>query len=178
VLALVDDNQLEFGLSIEKAGANWVGIDNVNLYYLGAGNDAYQVFVNQKIGTVTDYESEIDEGNIKYYCHNDFDKYLAAKAALVSAQTKADISKAVTQFNNAYGSLSRSIDAYAEFLKLFKQAEGWLTAMDNSSDEANQLRRSHESPVMKLLYDEYFEAPGKEKAHKLLHTTYVKRGHH
>ena len=47
-----------------------------------------------------------------------------------------------------------------------------------SSDEANQLRRSHESPVMKLLYDEYFEAPGKEKAHKLLHTTYVKRGHH
>ena len=139
VLALVDDNQLEFGLSIEKAGANWVGIDNVNLYYLGAGNDAYQVFVNQKIGTVTDYESEIDEGNIKYYCHNDFDKYLAAKAALVSAQTKADISKAVTQFNNAYGSLSRSIDAYAEFLKLFKQAEGWLTAMDNSSDEANLL---------------------------------------
>ena len=43
-------------------------------------------------------------------------------------------------------------------------------------DEANTLRKSHESPVMKLLYDEYFEAPGKEKAHHLLHTTYVKRG--
>ena len=40
------------------------------------------------------------------------------------------------------------------------------------------IRRSHESPVMKMLYDEYFEAPGKEKAHKLLHTTYVERGTH
>ena len=40
------------------------------------------------------------------------------------------------------------------------------------------IRRSHESPVMKMLYDDYFEAPGKEKAHKLLHTTYVERGTH
>ena len=45
-------------------------------------------------------------------------------------------------------------------------------------DSSMELRKSHESPVMKLLYDEYFEAPGKEKAHKLLHTPYVKRGHH
>ncbi len=44
-------------------------------------------------------------------------------------------------------------------------------------DSSMELRKSHESPVMKLLYDEYFEAPGKEKAHKLLHTPYVKRGH-
>ncbi|MBR1423725.1 MAG: [Ruminococcus sp.] len=39
-----------------------------------------------------------------------------------------------------------------------------------------QLRRSHESPVMKMLYDEYFEKAGSHKAHELLHTTYVKRG--
>ncbi len=42
-------------------------------------------------------------------------------------------------------------------------------------DFETQYRKSHESPVVKMLYDEYFEAPGKEKAHKLLHTTYVKR---
>ncbi len=42
-------------------------------------------------------------------------------------------------------------------------------------DSSMELRKSHESPVMKLLYDDYFEAPGKEKSHKLLHTTYVKR---
>lgn len=36
-------------------------------------------------------------------------------------------------------------------------------------------RRSHESPVMKMLYDEFFDAPGKPRAHKLLHTSYVNR---
>ncbi len=43
------------------------------------------------------------------------------------------------------------------------------------SDKKNKLRRSHESPVIKMLYDEYFDAPGKHRAHRLLHTTYVKR---
>ena len=43
-------------------------------------------------------------------------------------------------------------------------------------DSSIELRRSHESPVMKLLYDEFFEKAGSHKAHELLHTTYVKRG--
>ncbi|MCH5213499.1 MAG: iron hydrogenase small subunit, partial [Oscillospiraceae bacterium] len=36
-------------------------------------------------------------------------------------------------------------------------------------------RRSHESPVMDMLYKEYFETPGSEKSHHLLHTSYVER---
>ena len=44
-----------------------------------------------------------------------------------------------------------------------------------SYDEANTLRKSHESPVVKALYDEYFEKPGSHKAHELLHTSYVDR---
>lgn len=43
-------------------------------------------------------------------------------------------------------------------------------------DKADKIRRSHESPVIKKVYDEYFDAPGKARAHKLLHTSYVKRG--
>ncbi|MBQ2940237.1 MAG: iron hydrogenase small subunit [Clostridia bacterium] len=46
------------------------------------------------------------------------------------------------------------------------------------ADSAMKLRKSHESPVVKLLYDEYFDAPGSSRAHNLLHTTYVKRGVH
>ena len=42
-------------------------------------------------------------------------------------------------------------------------------------DEKLELRRSHESPVVELLYKEYFDAPGKARAHTLLHTTYVER---
>ncbi len=44
-------------------------------------------------------------------------------------------------------------------------------------DEKLEFRKSHESPVMDLLYNEFFEAPGSHNAHKYLHTPYVKRGH-
>ena len=39
-------------------------------------------------------------------------------------------------------------------------------------DEKSTIRKSHENPVMKMLYDEYFEKPGSYKAHKYLHTEY------
>ncbi len=42
-------------------------------------------------------------------------------------------------------------------------------------DKNNKYRKCHESPVIKMLYDEYFEEPGAHKAHELLHTTYVPR---
>ena len=42
-------------------------------------------------------------------------------------------------------------------------------------DAKNPIRKSHENPQIKKLYDEYLGKPGSEKAHHLLHTTYVKR---
>ncbi len=42
-------------------------------------------------------------------------------------------------------------------------------------DDAMQLRKSHENPVVKELYDSYLEKPGSHKAHHILHTEYVKR---
>lgn len=45
-------------------------------------------------------------------------------------------------------------------------------------DKKCEIRSSDESPVIKTIYDEYFDAPGKPRAHKLLHTSYVKRGNH
>ncbi|MFZ2538888.1 MAG: NADH-dependent [FeFe] hydrogenase, group A6 [Oscillospiraceae bacterium] len=38
------------------------------------------------------------------------------------------------------------------------------------------VRKSHENPVVKELYDTYLTKPGSHKSHELLHTTYVKRG--
>ncbi len=37
------------------------------------------------------------------------------------------------------------------------------------------LRKSHENPTVKALYDEYLGKPGSEKAHHILHTKYVER---
>jgi NADP-reducing hydrogenase subunit HndD len=42
-------------------------------------------------------------------------------------------------------------------------------------DVSLPIRKSHENPRIKMLYDEYFEHPGSHKAHELLHTHYVKR---
>lgn len=43
------------------------------------------------------------------------------------------------------------------------------------ADAANTIRKSHENPAIKELYATYLGEPGSEKAHHLLHTTYVKR---
>ena len=44
-----------------------------------------------------------------------------------------------------------------------------------SIDEASTIRKSHENPVMKMLYDEFLEKPGSHVAHKYLHTTYSEK---
>lgn len=42
-------------------------------------------------------------------------------------------------------------------------------------DKNNPIRKSHENPAIKEIYATYLGEPGSELAHKLLHTTYVKR---
>jgi len=40
-------------------------------------------------------------------------------------------------------------------------------------DEASKLRKSHENPTVKKVYEEYLGEPGGHKAHELLHTHYT-----
>lgn len=42
-------------------------------------------------------------------------------------------------------------------------------------DQAKTVRKSHENPAIRELYETYLGKPGSEKAHHLLHTTFVKR---
>ncbi len=42
-------------------------------------------------------------------------------------------------------------------------------------DKNAEFRVCDDSPVIKMIYDEFFEAPGKEKAHHYLHTSYTAR---
>lgn len=44
-----------------------------------------------------------------------------------------------------------------------------------NKDKKSPLRKSHENPVMKVLYDEYFGEPGSHKAHHVLHTSFSKK---
>ncbi len=45
-----------------------------------------------------------------------------------------------------------------------------------SEDAGMQLRKSHENPEVKAIYDEYLGAPNSHKAHEILHTHYTERG--
>ena len=42
-------------------------------------------------------------------------------------------------------------------------------------DESLPVRKSHENPDVKRVYDEYFGKPGSHKSHEILHTSYVAR---
>ncbi len=53
--------------------------------------------------------------------------------------------------------------------ELLRMRAGALYAIDG----AKKLRRSHENPAVKMLYDEFLERPGSRKAHELLHTSYT-----
>lgn len=44
-----------------------------------------------------------------------------------------------------------------------------------SIDEKSTIRKSHENPVVKKIYEEFLEKPGSEKAEELLHTSYKRR---
>ena len=44
-----------------------------------------------------------------------------------------------------------------------------------TEDANSPIRKSHENPDMKELYDNYFGEPGSHKAHEILHTSYVNR---
>ncbi|MBO4293778.1 MAG: iron hydrogenase small subunit [Clostridia bacterium] len=44
-----------------------------------------------------------------------------------------------------------------------------------SIDEKSTIRKSHENPAVKKIYEEFLEKPGSYRAHKLLHTKYFKR---
>ena len=44
-----------------------------------------------------------------------------------------------------------------------------------SIDEKSTIRKSHENPVLKKIYEDYLGEAGGHKAHELLHTHYEKR---
>ena len=45
-----------------------------------------------------------------------------------------------------------------------------------NDDKNCGIRKSHENPIVQTLYKEFFGEPNSEKAHHILHTSYVKRG--
>lgn len=57
----------------------------------------------------------------------------------------------------------------------FTDVRGIRASVLYKNDAAKTIRKSHENPAIKKLYEEYLGEPGSHRAHETLHTTYVKR---
>jgi NADP-reducing hydrogenase subunit HndD len=57
----------------------------------------------------------------------------------------------------------------------FHDLRSMRAASHYDADENLPVRKSHQSPAMKLIYDEFLGKPGSHLAHELLHTSYVAR---
>jgi len=62
-----------------------------------------------------------------------------------------------------------------DYVRNWVDLKSLRSAVLYDSDKENEMRRSHESPVVQMLYDEFLEKPGKGKAHAFLHTHYTPR---
>lgn len=60
-------------------------------------------------------------------------------------------------------------------VRSFANLEEKRAAALYDSDRMNRIRKSHDNPMIKKLYEEYLGEPGSHLAHKILHTSYVDR---
>ena len=134
-----DDGDLEFGIINKTASTNWIGLDNVYLYYLGSGTDAYAVLVDSVLSTDTDYRSLVEEGSLEAYCHADYDAYIEALEALEASTSASEVTTNLAAYKEALATFENSLAAYEAYVAAWEEAFDWLDQMDNGSDEAAAL---------------------------------------
>ena len=57
----------------------------------------------------------------------------------------------------------------------FVDVKGLRSKAIYEADKNMPIRKSHQNPSIKVVYDEFFGKPGSHKAHEVLHTSYVER---
>ncbi len=138
IYAVVTDGTLEFGLDVQEKGTNWIGLDNVHLYYLGNAAEAYEVLVSETLGAEPDYETQLSKEAI--YCQvSVYESYKTAVDALRSAKTADEVAQALSTFNAASKAMAQSVAAYQAFANKFNEADAWLNSTTSESDEVNLL---------------------------------------
>ena len=87
--------------------------------------------------------------------------------------------------NDAYDTISllqslkdAGLEYNEELSKFYTDYKADRARVLYEQDKNCEYRVCDDSPVIKMIYDEFLEAPGKEKSHKYLHTSYVERGHY
>ena len=130
---ITSNGQLEMGLDVQVKGTNWIGLDNVYLYYLGNGADAREQLVFETLNVEPDYEAMLEE--LEAYCQKSvYADYQAAVSALKSASS-ADLAQAFSAFKTASNAMAASVAAYKEYVDLCEEANDFLHSTKSESDE-------------------------------------------
>jgi len=139
ILTIVENNELTFGMRLDKTNANWVGLDNVNLYYLGNKDEAYKIVADSFIVKNKDYKKLIENSIIPYYSKESYNAYIEAINELKEAIYAGDITKKLTNYKSAIESLYNSIIAYEEYSQSYINAGMWLTAQTIDTEQVKKL---------------------------------------
>lgn len=134
VYTIVVDGNLEIGLDVQEKGPNWIGLDNVYLYYIGNTAEAYELLVKETLGMEPDYETQLADWQI--YCQKSvYENYKAAREALVNASAATEVAQALSAFNAASKAMAESVATYGRYADKVNEAAEWAGNTESVSDE-------------------------------------------
>ena len=126
--------EMEIGLNLFAKGPNWIGLDNVQLYYLGDSDESYEKLLEEIMLLEPDYEALFDDEEA---CAQASVRatYTAAKNTVESAQTSQARAQAVDDFMAASKAMASSVAAYGAYKKVFDEATDFVSSTTSESAE-------------------------------------------
>ena len=110
----VTDGTLEFGFGQDKAGENWVAIDNLSVKYYGAGYDAYKFWLDGLKENSDFSDAKMQESLIT--------EYEALMQEVEDADTKEKILAVIAKCEEAFNQIALNIAAYETLYEAIEAA--------------------------------------------------------
>ncbi len=129
------------------------GVEGIKLASVQAGGRTIRAAVAHGLGNARELLNKVRSGEIEV----DFIEIMACPGGCVNGGGQPIVKNTVRMDKDIRAERAKAV--YAE-------------------DRNLPLRKSHDNPFIKSLYEEYLEKPGSHKAHELLHTHYTPRQKH
>ena len=136
---LTADGNMEIGLRVEEKTTNWIGLDNVNLYYMGNSDNAFVHLAQSILDTDVDYVALAGQDGYEFYQHEAFNNYQALQSQLKEATTRDAIVSVIDDYTQAQEVIDRNMKAYDAYYQLFNEANEWLNGTTSESDAVFEL---------------------------------------
>ena len=123
----------EIGLRLEDKTTNWIGLDNVNLYYLGDSDESYTWLATSIQANDVPYRTLAGTDGYEYYQHSLYDAYVQACDALQAGNAES-VKAALEPYNDLYNEIGKNMKAYAAYFALYEEAVNWIGGTTSESE--------------------------------------------